>query len=411
MAELVHEDDDAEVFSVGFGKEIAGWTDSRGTRWRIGILPLGGYVKFLGDADGASRADPEALAAMSEAERARSFHDASVGRRAATVVAGPVANFLLSILVFAGLAIAVGVGSDEAVIGEVPESVRGSLPVEEGDRVLSVNGTEVESWIAFREAVAEPEEGSEITLLIERDGVTTTVASPHFMRPYVLGIRPLSAASGAGILPGDLIVAVDGDPVTTVDALPDLIAAREGREVTVSVHRGEEDLDFRVVPEMSDVQTPDGGFEKRPIIGVSIGSVLAPATETPDPATAVWFGVQRTVGIITGTVNGVYHMIAGEVSASNLQGPLGIAQVSGESARVGLQNLIVLVATISTAIGFLNLLPIPVLDGGHLVIYAIEAVRGRQPGERWIEAAMSVGLALVLLLMVFATYNDLARLF
>ncbi|MEM9012161.1 MAG: RIP metalloprotease RseP [Pseudomonadota bacterium] len=398
----------AEVFSIGFGPELTGWTDKRGTRWRIAALPLGGYVKFVGDADGASRPDKAAVDQLSAEDRARSFFQASLSRRAATVAAGPVANFLLSIVVFAGLAIYGGIATDEPVVGEMPEGLQSLLPVREGDRIERVNGVEITRFSDVYDALRGAD--GEVALDIVRDEERLSLTSTDLNRPFIGGLRPLSPASQAGILPGDLILTVDGASITSLEEMQTRIGASEGEPVTIEVYRDDQTLSLTMTPELSDVQVEDG-FEKRVIIGVTIGPVLTPLGETPDPFTALWFGVQRMLQVITGSINGLYHMIAGDVSATNLQGPIGIAQVSGESAKVGIASFIALVATISTAIGLLNLFPIPVLDGGHLVFYAIEGALGRQLAERWVSLAMSVGLALVLLLMVFATYNDLSRLF
>ncbi|RED13212.1 RIP metalloprotease RseP [Pontivivens insulae] len=401
---------EAEVFSLGFGKEIWHRMDKRGTRWRIGILPLGGYVKFLGDADGSSRPDRNTIDQLAEDERSRSFPGAALWKRALTVAAGPVANFLLSIVIYSGLVLSSGVGVEEPRLGELPASVAAEVPLEEGDLVLAVNGDPVESFVDLVVYVAELESGTSIQFLVDRNGEELLLDVPLLQAPFVAGIRPLSAASRAGIEPGDLIVAADGAPLPDFDTLKDAVAAKAGEEMVITVRRGDERMDLTMVPTIEDVQEPDGTFVRRPIIGVSLSGYLEPAIESAGFVRALGIGVDRTWGVVSATFEGIGQMFAGNVSPTNLQGPVGIAQVSGETASYGLTSFILLVALISTAIGLMNLMPVPVLDGGHLVFYAIEAVTGRPAQGKWVDVAMAIGIAMVLSLMLFATYNDLTRL-
>ncbi|QPH53990.1 RIP metalloprotease RseP [Pontivivens ytuae] len=399
----------AEVFSLGFGKELWSRTDSRGTVWRIGALPLGGYVKFLGDADGASRPDQSAVEGMDAETRARSFPGAALWKRALTVSAGPIANFILTIAIFLGFIAWNGLAVEEPVIGGIPDSVVSATPLQAGDIVRQVGDTEVTTYVEMVEAFSDLPSDTTTPFLVERDGEVLTLAVPYPRPPYVVGVRPLSAASQAGIEAGDLLLSANDKPLPDFDALLAAVGNSEGVPIDITLRRGDETMTMTMTPRVEDVPTADG-FERRAIIGVTVGTYIEPAVRTAGPIEALSVATSRMFAIITGTIDGIGHMIAGSLSPSNINGPVGIAQVSGETAGQGLTNFIQLIALISTAIGLMNLFPIPVLDGGHLVFYAIEAVTGRQPKGRWVDIAMAVGLAMVLSLMVFATYNDLSRL-
>jgi len=398
----------AEVFSLGFGKELYSRIDSRGTRWRIGLLPLGGYVKFLGDADGSSRPDRNSVEGMDANTLARSFPGAALWKRALTVLAGPVANFILTIVIYLGLVFWSGVAVDTARIGEIPASVAGETPLLEGDLITAVNGSPVETFGDLIVMVASTD--APVALNVERDGSELILDVENLRPPYVAGVRPLSAASRAGIRAGDLLLSAGGQDLADITKLQDVVQASEGEPLEIVLRRGAETLTLDMIPTEEDVPQPDGSFARQVIIGVSVSTYLQPQVRSPGPVEAVTIAVDRTVAIVTSTFDGIGQMIAGNVSPSNLQGPVGIAQVSGETAGQGLTNFILLIALISTAIGLMNLFPIPVLDGGHLVFYAIEAVTGRVPSGKWVDFAMAFGLAMVLSLMVFATYNDITRL-
>ncbi|MFQ5621903.1 MAG: RIP metalloprotease RseP [Paracoccaceae bacterium] len=400
----------AETFSLGFGPVIRSWHDSRGTKWQLAALPLGGFVKFLGDADASSRTDPEAVAAMDEADRKRSFAGATLGRRALTVLAGPVANFVLSIAVFAGLAMWQGVPTDKPTVGTIK-----SLPFETGDLrpgdvILRVDGKEVASFAELYAAAATMQPPGPMRLTVERDGRRMDVTAPYLLPPFVEGVEPLSPASEAGIVPGDYILRAGGRELVSFNDLRDVVVESGGERITLHIWRGGEEFDIPIAPKLREIEDGKGGFEKRVMIGVSGAFAFDPATTTPAPWTAVYLGTLRVVQVITLSLNGLAHMIAGDLSPSNLQGPLGIAKISGATASQGFGTFLSLIAVISTAIGMLNLFPIPVLDGGHLVIFGFEAVRGKPPSEMAMRIAMTVGIALVLMLMVFATYNDIMRL-
>ncbi|HRO10337.1 RIP metalloprotease RseP [Amaricoccus sp.] len=400
----------SEVFSIGFGPVVWSRTDRRGTLWQVAALPLGGYVKFKGDSDGASRSDPDALARMDPAERRASFHGASVGRRMLTVLAGPAFNFLLTIVVFAGMAFWQGVPTDRPTVGEIEPLPGVEQPLRPGDVLLAVGGTEAASLEdLYRHALDMPAPGP-IEVRVDRAGQPLTLSVPYPLPPKVQGVEPLSPASAAGLRAGDVIVAADGKPLASFEGLRSVVLASGGRSIPLEVWRDGRTLELAITPQERDTDDGQGGFERRVMIGVAGAPLYRPATVTPGPLTAIGFGVERTWAVITQSLNGIRSILSGAIGADNLQGPLGIAQISGQTAAQGLTSFIALIAVISTAIGLLNLFPVPILDGGHFVAFLIEAVRGRPPSPAVMQVAMSIGLGLILLLMVFATYNDIMRM-
>ena len=400
----------SEVFSIGFGPVIWSRRDRRGTLWQLAALPLGGYVKFLGDGDGSSRHDPDALQRMDPAERARSFHGATVWRRMLTVLAGPVFNFLLTIAVFAGIALWQGVPTERPTIGTIEALPGVAQPVRAGDVLLAVNGKPVDGFEGLYQAALDLPAPSPMRLTVERDGRTVEVEAPYPLPALVQGVEPLSPASEAGLRRGDVIESADGKTLSSFEDLRQAVLASGGETIPLKVWRDGEVLDLRITPQERDADDGKGGFERRVMIGVWGAQIYQPATVTPAPWTAVAIGAQRMVMVITQSLHGIASILTGAIGAENLQGPLGIAQISGETAAQGLVSFIGLIGIISTAIGLLNLFPIPVLDGGHFVAFLVEAIRGRPPSPAVMQVAMSIGLGLILLLMVFATYNDIMRM-
>ncbi|MGA7714275.1 MAG: RIP metalloprotease RseP [Rhizomicrobium sp.] len=331
-----------KTFSLGFGSEIVGWTDKKGTRWRISWIPLGGYVMFLGDENAASMPDRSALEQMSEETRKDTIQFKPLWQRALVVVAGPAANFVLAILVF--------------------------------------------------------------TFLFAVGGLKN-------LGTYTGPIQAHTPAAEAGFHEGDKIVAVDGKPIRLWGDLRDTIVASKGKPLTLSVLRHGEPLTIRATPRT---------IPNRDIFGAptqSIGLGIAPGDETPEnivytPVTlaeAPILALDRTWFVVDISLTGVWRMVSRQADASQLSGPVGIAAVSQQAAAHGFYELISLVAFISVSLGLINLFPIPLLDGGHLLYYGCEAVLGRPLTERTQEVGFRLGLALVISLMIFAAWNDLTR--
>jgi regulator of sigma E protease len=397
----------AEVFSLGFGPKLLTWRDKHGTLWQVAALPLGGYVKFLGDSDAASGRDEAAMAKLSQRERRRTMHDAPLWARAATVAAGPAFNFALSILVFAAFVMVQGQATSPLTVAELRQMPQDAQELRPGDRIVEIHGREVPDFEEFDRFVADLPRAPTLEYTVERDGGTSIVQGPYPYPPVVSGVSPQSAAMEAGLQEDDVILAVDAVRISSFEDLRSAVMVSGGEPLTLDVWRQGDQFDVTLTPRAVDLPAEAGGFETRYLIGITGGLFFTPETVTPGPFTALGYGVQQTVFIIEQSLSGLYHMITGAISSCNLSGPIGIAETSGAAASQGLSSFIWFIAVLSTAVGLLNLFPIPVLDGGHLVFHAYEAVSGRPPSDRTLRVLMAGGLALILTLMLFALSNDL----
>jgi regulator of sigma E protease len=330
------------VFSIGFGPELLGFNDRHGTRWKIAAIPLGGYVKFFGDDNAASVPDPVAIARMSEEERRGSFIYQTVARRAAIVFAGPLANFLLAVVIFAGLFMIFGKPSTS---------------------------------------------------------------------PRVDAVQPASAAEAAGFKPGDLVLTINGRAIESFSDMQQIVSTSAGETLLFEVERGGVRLTLKATPALKEMKDRFGNVHRQGILGITRSPSPDDAHFQPVGALkAVELGVQRTWFVAERTLSYIGGVISGREAADQLGGPIRIAQVSGQVATEGLASLFSLAAVLSVSIGLLNLFPVPLLDGGHLLFYAIEAVRGKPLSERAQEVGFRIGLAIVVMLMIFATYNDILHL-
>lgn len=397
----------AEVFSVGFGPRLFSRRDRRGTVWQVAALPLGGYVRFLGD-DNVASAGPGR--AVDPALRRQTLQGAPLWARFATLLAGPVFNFVLSIAVFAGFAIVQGLPVEEVRVGRVTEAPPGiASDLQPGDRILSVGGQPVASWADIGAATATLEPAPRVEWEVEREGRRLTVAGPDPMPALIGGVAPRSAAADAGLRAGDVVLAIADRPVTRFTQIREAVDAAEGAPLALRLWRpGAGEIDVTLTPKLSDLPAEGGGFERRWLIGVTGGGgFFAPETRSAGPLEALSLGVGQTWGIITSSLTGMWAMISGQIGTCNLGGAISIAESTGQAASAGGANFLWWIAVLSAAIGFLNLLPIPVLDGGHLMFYAYEAVRGRPPSERALNLLTAIGMAAVLSLMIFGLTNDL----
>ncbi|MCY4195412.1 MAG: RIP metalloprotease RseP [Rhodobacteraceae bacterium] len=403
------------VFSVGFGPALWKRLDRQGTEWRIAALPIGGYVKFSEEKaqkilTDVAPGDPAALQptrADSQRGRGIPFEDASLPRRAITVAAGPIANFIASIIIFAAMVVYSGIARDDVVIDELQPLPQGGIALQEGDRIVALNGQSVTDLSSFFAIADQLPTGSEPVYRVERGGEQIDALGPHPLLPLVSSVRPISAADEAGLTAGDVILAIDGQAISSFAELSDAVQSSEGYEMDLDVWRQGAIFSTRLSGELQDIMLPDGSFEQRVLIGVNGGTFFEPATVRPGPWQAVEIGISQTTQIIMGTLSGIVHMVRGDISTCNLQGPIGIARVSAGAAEQGGESFIRLIAFLSTAIGFVNLLPIPILDGGHLVLHGYEAVARRRPPEKLTRYLMMLGLAMIILLMSFGLFNDL----
>ena len=327
----------ADVFSIGFGRELFGWNDRRGTRWKVSVLPLGGFVKFAGDTNAASQPDPDAAAAT-PAERAVMFQSKPLWQRALIIAAGPITNFLFAIAVFAAF--------------------------------FAVNGQ-------------------------------------SFTPPVIAQVMPGTAAAAAGLHAGDRFVSLNGATVARFEDVMMTVGNNAGTPIATVIDRHGRQLAFDVTPRLIDEVDRFGNRSKRGLLGVSPGP---PVFVARGPLEAVYYAVREvwaTTGLIVDTIG---QVVSGRRPLADMHGTIAIAKYSGEQASLGWRNLVWFAAVISINLGFVNLLPIPVLDGGHLLLYAVEAASRRSIGPRIMELAFASGFTALVSLMLVLTWNDLAAL-
>ncbi|MCE0504937.1 RIP metalloprotease RseP [Roseivivax sp. GX 12232] len=400
---------DADVFSLGFGPVIYAREDKRGTRWQVALFPLGGYVKFRGDANASGGKDDAAMQELSEAEKRRTMNGAPLWARAATVAAGPVFNFILSILVFTGVFMARGVVSEPITVGDL-RPLPSVQQLEPGDEIVEIAGNvppSFDSSTTFESFLDELPLEPVLDYTVQRGGERLVVDGPYVYPPIATSVVPRSAADDAGFRQGDVILTIDGTEVFAFEQLRERVEGSEGAPLDLEIWRDGEVIETTLTPRRTDEPQPDNSFRTVYRIGIVGGMFFEPATEAPGPGTAFLSGVSQTGAIIQGSISGLWHMITGAISTCNLSGPIGIAETSGSMASQGTTNFIWFIAVLSTAVGLLNLFPVPVLDGGHLCFYAYEAVAGKPPSDRALRVLMSVGLAIILSIMVLGITNDL----
>ncbi len=331
------------AFSIGFGPEIVGFNDRQGTRWKIAWIPLGGYVKFIDDENAASAGGGRrTLEQLTPEERKRSFQGKSLAQRAAVVAAGPIANFILAIVIFT------------AIFGIF------------GERITAAK---------------------------------------------VDVVNPGSVAEKAGFLAGDRVLSIDGTAIESFGEMQRIVGMSPNQPLHFVVDRGGKTVDIAVTPELKTITDRFGNTMRMGLLGIQRNASPDEWTlERHDPVTAFVMALKETYFVISRSLGYLYDVVTGRESADQLGGPIRIAQVSGQVAAAGFVALLNLAAIISVSIGLINLFPIPMLDGGHLLFYGIEALRGRPLSEGIQEIGFRIGLAFVLMLMIFATWNDLIHL-
>ena len=328
-----------EVFSVGFGAELFGWNDKAGTRWKIGVIPLGGYVKMFGQSDLPGDED-EDRPPLTDKEKAVSFQHKTLAQRTAIVAAGPIANFLLSVVLIACLMATFGAARPYAGVGE---------------------------------------------------------------------IMPGSTAAEAGFETGDRIVSIDGEAVEWFSDLVRIVSVQPEMLLKIKVRRGDDEFILTATPKRHQQPGAEGKTVEIGLLGVRYDPQQM-HYERQNPLMAVWLGIQQTASLTEKTLSFLGQVISGRQGTEGIGGPLRIVQYAGITFQSGIENFILFLAVLSINLGLINLFPIPILDGGHLLFFAVEAIRGRPLGPQAQEYGFRFGLILVLILMVFVTWNDLVQL-
>ncbi len=392
----------AEVFSLGMGKVLWSRVDRHGTKWQLAALPLGGYVKFLGDANAASVGGSDEMPGRSPRS---TMLGAPLWARALTVLAGPVANFLLAVLIFAGYLMWQGKASEDLVFLEafdVPAQFESEL--KSGDRIIAIGDVRMGEEGASLDALPR-QPTQDYTVL--RNGEELVVKGPNPIVPRVDSLVPRSAADDARLRVGDFVTAVNGTPIYAFGDLVDAVQTADGEPIALDIWRAGETLQVSLTARPTDEPQPGGGFERVLRIGIGGTFFFAPATDPIGAWEALTLGVDRLWSSITTSLSGLWHIIVGDISTCNLSGPVGIAQASGSMAAQGAGSFMLFLGMLSAAVGLLNLFPIPILDGGHLVFHAYEAITRRRPSDRALQFLMVGGLAVIGALMTFALLNDL----
>jgi regulator of sigma E protease len=405
-------------FSVGFGKPLLKRIDRHGTEWVVAGIPLGGYVKM--------QDEPEPGA--TEAQARETFSRQPLKNRFFIVSAGPIANFILAAVIYAALNL-MGTQEPAAVLAAPPEaSSAAQAGIQDGDRIIAVNGTEVGSWSQMRwQMLDDMVHGRTVRLTVERAGgamdvPVALVAPGSNPEADVLGLTGLrlqagdtritsvqtnSAGDQAGLQSGDVVESINGVPITSTQSLIEQVQANPQQPLEMAVRRDNQALMLTVTPGLYD--QPDGSSVGR--IGVGLASDVQMVTIEHGIIQSTWLGVTRTVETAWFSLRMLGNMLVGVVSWKNISGPVTIADYAGQTAQMGLTSYLAFLALVSVSIGVLNLLPIPMLDGGHLMYYVVEMIRGKPTPERWMEIGQRFGIIVIGGLMTLAIFNDLTRLF
>ena len=416
-----------DVFSIGFGPELFGWNDRTGTRWKVCAIPLGGYIKMFGEHALESADEAEPPREMTEEEKKVSFDRKRLSQRAWIVFAGPAANYIFAIIVMAGSFVFIGQHFTPPEVGKVEEdSAADKAGLRIGDVILSIDGADVTRFEEISRRIAM-RPGETVILEIERNGAvmtlpaTTDIIEARMidkttqkigdlgirdpMPALITGVVKDSAAAAAGLQTGDLIVEIDGAPIEHFMDVYDIVSVSPNVPLAVTVVREGRQLTMTAIPKKEVGKLPDGNTVERGLLGVQADR--ATKVVKFGPIEAVGAASKWTYDLTTGSLMAIGQIITGKRDSSQMGGPIMIAQTSSEFAKRGFDWFLQFMAMISVSLGLINLFPIPVLDGGHLMFYGIEAVRGRPLGERAQEYSFRIGLALVLSLMIFVTVNDL----
>jgi regulator of sigma E protease len=394
----------ADVFSLGFGPVVASRVDRRGTRWQVALIPLGGFVKFKGDQDAAS-------VGSTGLEGRDTMAGAPLWARAATVAAGPIFNFVLAFGIFLAVILISGLPQDRPIVG-VAHPMPNATLLQQGDLILAMNDQSTPDFKSYLELASKLPATPTVSYHIQRGDQTLDVVSAHPMPALIGAVYPKNAGMAAGIQVGDVILSVNGQTVSAFAELPPVVEASKGAPMDLIIWRtdegsGGQEISLTLTPNRRDLPKEDGSFETRWLIGLSSGLLFDPQTRQAGPIEAAQMAAAQVWSVLSGSLSGIVHLVRGDISSCNLSGPVGLAGAMGDAARSGLSTFVSMLAVVSLGVGLLNLFPIPVLDGGHLVFFAYEAVTGRKPNPKVLNVAVAIGLALILALTVFALGNDL----
>jgi regulator of sigma E protease len=411
-------------FSIGFGKPLLTWrVGPDRTEWSLSPIPLGGYVKMLDERE-EGQVDP--------AEAHRAFNRQSLAKRSTIVIAGPAANFLLAIVLYGVLAMS-GLQEPAPVLGAPPAgSAAGAAGVNDGDRVLAIDGAPVVTFNDLRlrmiDGIVEkrPIElrvsgaAGERTVAIDTRSLPEGELERDFARTLGMELRAGavvvgnvvagSAAAAAGVQAGDEILSIGQAPIRRARELIDLVRASPDKPLQFTVRRGSVDMQLEITPRGENEAVAGEPGMRVGKIGAALQQRVEMVTVDLGPIDALAHGARKTWEMSVFSLRMLGKMVTGELSWKNLSGPVAIADFAGQSAKIGWFAYVAFLALISVSLGVLNLLPVPVLDGGHLVYYALEAIKGRPLSERFMQVTQKVGLAMVAGLMIVALFNDLSRL-
>ena len=397
----------AEVFSIGFGPVIISSYDKRGTKWQLAAFPLGGYVKFLGDKNPASSPDPEIDKRDEQNLLRKSMHGAPLWARFITVAAGPLFNFIFSGLIFFLIFMDQGITKLPLTVDKTFDTPY-EQKFEKADVVRSVNGLKINNDLKkLNDQLGGVFANKSLTYVVERNGILITLENIIQNPPRISQVLPKSSAISAGLEKGDLILSLNSREIKNFNEIKDFVEASQGEGFIVEYWREGLVYETRLTPQIVDVPIETGGFERIYRVGiVSDYFPFQPAMTKQSISWAFLSSIKSIYLIMEGSVKGLYHIVFGNISSCNLSGPISIAETSGQMVKQGSLNYLWFIAVLSTAIGMINLFPIPVLDGGHLMFFTVEALIGRKPNQKIVNTFMALGFVLLVGLMLFSVLND-----
>ena len=398
----------AEVFSIGFGPVLLFFKDRNGTKWQLAAFPFGGYVKFLGDKNSTSSYDFEIDSSTSSTVINRaSMHGAPLWARFLTVAAGPFFNFIFSGIIFFLIYMNQGVTNVPLTVEKVFDMPL-STKFKKGDVVKSINGRELsEDLSEIADFLEMNDTYTYINYEVERGGRLVTLENVIQTPPRIAQVLPKSAAMSAGLKKGDIILSLNSKKISSFQQIKKIVEKSNGEALDIEFWRNGKVRVTELKPLIVDVPTGSGDFDRIYRIGiVSDYLPFQPETKKQSILVSLTSSVESIYLIMEGSVKGLYHILFGHISTCNLSGPISIAETSGQMVKQGSLNYLWFIAVLSTAIGMINLFPIPVLDGGHLLLFTVEALVGKKPNPNIVNSFMTFGFVLLVCLMLFSIFND-----